>query len=354
MKKILLGTSAIAMVAAATGAFAADPISLGIVGDTKFGLLLSNAEGLRSSNFVQSAAIDFKGSTTLDNGIAVSVKLDDDFKGADIKFSGGFGTLALGDTDSASAISDVNAPSVAIGGGVDAPSFQAGENTQTVDNIGGTGPKVVYSNTVSGLTVALSYLTGGDGNAQETAKILPHGTSGAVADAYSFGAKYKGDFGGSSVTIGGGYEIADKATLATGDAITGQTLMHFGASVGVDAVTLGAGYSKVSGEFSESTAKDDVELVDSSVNWNVGAKYAVDALSFSIAYGHREDEESRGDDSHGNKATYSTFEGAAAYDLGGGVTVSAAIASVDNKVKLTDTSIDTKNWYTTFATKVKF
>ena len=370
MKKILLGTSAIAMVAASASAFAADPISLGIVGDTKFGLLLADTDNdkQRSSNFVHSASIDFKGSTTLDNGIAVAVKVDDDFKGADISFSGGFGTLALGDTDSASQRSDVNAPSVAIGGGVDGADFKVDGLTKTVDGVGGDGPKAVYLNTVSGLTVALSYQAGGESEADgtttkaalENSALLNHGDS-EVADVYSFGAKYAGDFGGSSVTIGGGYEKADLATtpdtLAVGTGnITESTVMHFGASVGVDAVTIGAGYSKVEHDFSELTAKENIEVVDSSTNWNIGASYAVDAISFSIAYGYGEDEEGRGATGHGNEKTYSTFEGAAAYDLGGGVSVSAAIASVDVEDKLGATAdhTDKDTWYTTFMTKIAF
>ena len=380
MKKILLGTSAVAIVAASTSAFAADPVSLGIVGDTKFGLLLGDTDtaGQRSSNFVQDTSIDFKGSTTLDNGIKVSVKVDDDFSGADVKFEGGFGKLAIGDTTSASGISDVNAPSVALGGGVDGPDFSVGAGTKTLDSVGGgTGPKLVYSNTVSGLTVAISYQAGGESadNTKaglENAALLKHGDS-EVADTYSFGAKFAGDFGGSSVTIGGGFEKADLATIggtldlkeADGKTskdknlqfdFTESTVMHFGAEVTEDAVTLGAGYSKVEHDFTENTANKDIDAVDSSTNWNVGAKYAIDALSFSVAYAYREDEEGRGTAGQGNEFTYSTFEGAAAYDIGGGVSVSAAIAKVDNENKLgaaKDYS-DTDDWYTTFVTEIAF
>jgi predicted porin len=390
MKKILLGTSAIALVAASTGAFAADKMQLAIVGDTKFGLLLADTDtdGQRSSNFVQATAIDFKGETTLDNGIKVSVKVDDDFKGADVKFSGGFGTLAVGDTDSASAMSDVKAPSVAIGGGISGPDFTVGANTKYYDSVAGVAPKLVYSNTISGLTVALSYQTGGETSPDapdepeegglENATLLKHGDE-FPADIFSFGAKFEGDFGGTKVKIGGGYEKGDFATIPGTLRIldlvadpTGGTpkaanlqydfsevmVMHFGAEVTVDTVTIGAGYSKGEREFSENTAKTNIDAADSIINWNVGAKYAIDALSFSIAYAYREDEEGRGTEGQGNEANYSTFEGAAAYDIGGGVSVSAAIASVDNENKFAANSAtaatNTKHWYTTFMTKVEF
>jgi outer membrane protein OmpU len=278
MKRVLLGTTALATAGLLTGEASADTaLKLGIQGfyraavgaviggdSATFG---TGDAGRTSSGFRQEIRINFTGQTTLDNGLAVGVlaglnaedlsavgSTETPTRQSCADFKGKFGNVRFGEANSAlltdcvgdpgnvTANFGVNSPNESFsnaGGGV---TLAGGIHNATVGvaplgsigtcyGIESRGTKIAYfSPTMGGLTFAVSYEPSGS-------KRLPGGgyfygtdlQNAKAANIISIGADYNHDFGGGvTLTVGGGewaldsYTAYGGSTTAATDALPGD------------------------------------------------------------------------------------------------------------------------------------
>ena len=126
MKKILLSTAALAVLAVSAPAFAQEEsgVKLNLGGHFKgYGVWVDQDEAaatsLRSVDMLRNTEVHFSGETTLDNGLTVGAHVEalaDQGKSFDIDesyayFSGSWGRVNLGSEDSAAFLMQVSAPS---------------------------------------------------------------------------------------------------------------------------------------------------------------------------------------------------------------------------------------------------
>ena len=341
MKKVLLGTTALAAVGllASNVAIADDemmegPVTVGVGGYTTgaIGFASDSDSETRSHEISYVYEIGVSGSTTLDNGITVSVSgqlgrssgtngtpcnvveiaadgegtcgSGTDFDELHATFSGSFGALRLGRTESAAFNTTTAAPGAGIGGmfGVNYPWFStAGGSVNTYSGLGKEDAlKVVYTSpNFNGLTVGLSYAPE-DSEGNFTGRMIgaedkATGHTGLGAHT-AVGMTYSTDFmEGGSVSLGAAYETADMEAGSDDPAAT-----RFGINVGVDQLSFGGSMYDVDG---------------GATQYDVGASWTEGSIELGIQYAN--------DDGNASMAA-----GHLTYTLGPGVLVGAQIAGI--------------------------
>ena len=242
MKKILLGTSAVALAgASATSANAAEwDVDVGgffnawaVYTSEDDDLVGSGGDGF---DILTNAEIIFTPTITLDNGLQFGAKVEMEAE-ADgsaqsgavdesvLFVEGGFGRLELGAEDSAfgrmGICSPTNGPAGVCSGTLTG-TFLAGDYGAFQSSGGG------FANQLAGDAVRINYFTPRFAGFQVGASYA-RGTSrddrffedrdgdGDLRDIISFGANYRGDFGGFSLNLAGTFETAtanDTAAVA--------------------------------------------------------------------------------------------------------------------------------------------
>lgn len=236
MKKVLLGTTALAvagMVAGGAANAAEEPITAGIGGYYKAAMAFLNedndsgqfADNRNSHALGQDIEIGISGSTTLDNGITVgfvaniegntdatadSAALDERW----LFFRGSFGQFRVGSTESARQEMTNFAPNGAWNFGVNTPFFifaNPGNNTffnvRTYDDGLGTEDniKVIYfTPTFNGFRLGASYAPEDDNQQQYGGNTTDE--TGGLQNNMSIAAEFNHDFGAASIRLMGGYE----------------------------------------------------------------------------------------------------------------------------------------------------
>ena len=296
MKKILLATTAIVTMATVSGeAFAADKIALGLSGFMRHYVGIANhdetAPGASMSMGQRSnTEIHFKGSTTLDNGLSVAVKVeregDRNNGNTDQSFvtvsSDAMGAITLGGAPHAADDFAVGAPMVGpidFGDGGDWANAGtvtgAGvNNTYGVRDAGGNNLKMKYvSPSFSGVTVGISYDAAANVNGQKGGA-----ARNATDDSSSVAMMYEGEISGASVSadIGrfhsNGDNVAD--VVAGGNGNVDYTNDRIGLSVGMAGFTVGGSYNN----YNNATANWDGK------GWELGASYETGPYAVSAAY----------------------------------------------------------------------
>jgi len=318
MKKSLYLTSALVAASvlalgstSAMAAAKAKPMKLGISGFYKAFVGYSDQDansngpnvGTSGSTYARTdvktnAEVHFKGSTKMDNGIAVGVvvelEADQTKNGTQIDASyitigGGFGTVALGSAAAASLILSVNAPSTgAIGVPGDDSTFWINKPTASKisavagPNIGG-GDSMKYrwtSPKMSGFQVGGSYApdktAGGGGNTMPVT-----GGNAPVGDQTDVGINYKGKMGANAIAASVTYWTKDAGTASTNN-------FALGASTTMGAFTVGGGYKD---ERSTGDNKNGISMKtlggDSNLTaktYNVGVQWAQGKTTLSANY----------------------------------------------------------------------
>ena len=352
MKKVLLGTTAIAVagfvVGSAATANAAEPISVGINGYWKSAMAMINEDNdngnlsdARNSHALGSdVEMSLSGATTLDNGLTVgfnaqleggndaAVSSGEAFDEAWFYFSGAFGELRMGKVESARQQAGVTfGGGAASNFGVNSPFFifgNGGGNLFTRTNDDGIGNednvKLVYAlPSFNGVNLAVSYAPNDAENQQYGGNTGD--TAGALQNNLAVGANYTADFGGGSVTLRGGYEayVLERcnASAATQTCNDNPESVNLGAAVSFGSVTIAADTLTTS-QITQTTTGTDRERSDH----HVGASYNMGATTISLGWGHSEVEQT-------NLTTdeLDLYELAASYVLGPGIDVQAAIRS---------------------------
>ena len=250
MRKVLLGTTALVAASFVASAAMADemmaePISAsvgghyfvalgGVSGDDGVGEPRANKH---STLMAQDLQLVFSGSTTLDNGMTVSLRAAMDSDHGDtgnahwdersVTLGGAFGRLQLGSVESARQQTTTFAPNAAGMMGINTPYFTfAGALVRYNDGIGAEDAlKLIYfTPSMNGFSVGVSYAPEDSGGSQYGGA---SDDDGAYKNHVGVGATFSQDFAGGSVGISAGYETYD-AEVPNGMSCSSPTPMTTG------------------------------------------------------------------------------------------------------------------------------
>lgn len=266
MKKILLATSALVMVAGAASA------EVALSGSARMGLIYDGEDTLMTSR----VRVNFSMSGETDTGLSFGASVRNDQSGqgntqntdSTVFISGGFGKLTMGDVDTAAN---------ALVGHVSGVGLTGLGDWNELRYLGHEKTAALYEYSAGALTFALS-----------AGQIEDLDANAANDDAYSIAVKYAAD----AYTVALGYETA-------GD---------------VDHIALGA-----SATFGSATAKfvaSDTDIAGDATQYALSLDYAMGATTLT-AFVTDEDE-------------VNNFGIGASYDLGGGAKFVAGIVNVDD------------------------
>ena len=352
MKKVLLGTTAIAVAGIVAGsaatANAADPISVGINGYWKNAMAMINEDSeagnladARNSHAVgQDVEMSLSGSTTLDNGITVGFNAQleggadaatgdgEAFDEAWMYLSGSFGQLDVGIVESAR-----HSHGVTFGGGaasnfgVNSPFFLFGHDgglfgTRTnTDGIGTEDSMTLryHLPSFNGLNIGVSYVPNSKGAQQYGGNTTD--TASGLQNSIAVGGNYTAAFGGGSVTLRAGYEsyvlqncAASAATQTCNDK---PESVNLGGAVSFGSVTIAADTLTTS-QITQDTLGNDRDRSDH----HIGASYNMGATTVSLGWGHAEVE-----NTDLTTDELDIYELAASYVLGPGIDAQIALRS---------------------------
>ncbi len=201
----------------------AEPISIAVGGRSHWGLSVRDNEAepdhdeFAISNDVQ---LTFKGSTVLDSGVEVSVRMDvegeknpDPADAGFAEVSGSFGAIRVGNEKTAARKMHTTAPYATYFFGInDSYWGQSASSIQTDPwmttfadaGVGDSASVLYFSPVINGFQFGASY-------APEAGKEAESGTgpTNEGHDVYSIGLRYDGAFGDTGVTFTGGYAHKD-------------------------------------------------------------------------------------------------------------------------------------------------
>ncbi|MEL6476389.1 MAG: porin [Pseudomonadota bacterium] len=358
MKKVLLGTSAIALAAAYTSsANAAEwEVKIGGYMEQFVAFADSDVDTVANTDFAgvdskQDAEISFKPSITLDNGIkiGVDVQLEANSTGDTIDesflfISGSFGRIQLGSENSARYTMQYGAPDVtfinvnsgsltafipfsgtAAGVTTGADVFRGTLGSTFIENgRNNDAQRITYfTPRFAGFQLGVSYAR--DGNQDSNSQLDIQGE--ALANIVDIGANYVNSFGDFDVAVAGGYGIA------FGDANDNPQVWNAGINLGFAGVTIGGSFAEQNNE-----GNDDGRVFDAGISYETGPW----GFSFTYLNGENVDDEvgdtdidANGDGiadnlgQFGNDETAQMFLIGAKYKLAKGVDLNAFGAYVD-------------------------
>ena len=336
MKKALIGTSALIAVGLLTaqGAQAADAISLGIGGNYRvLGGFVNqddgtgeSVNGARDHGIGTDGQINFRGSTTLDNGIEVGVRIDLEAQAGTtvtdtidehyiwIENTDVWGRIEMGDRDGADNKMNVLAPfvfgSAIVGvqtimlasapgsaGGSAFASTNSAAVPIVVPGLSGDSTKITYyTPRFSGVQLGISYTPESAedrGAAFGTAIGGTDTTAGDSSEILELGANWNGKLGEASVRASATYAKGN-TEVAAGTSRNDQDEWTVAASASMMGWAFGAQYQN--GEtngtaLSTTQERDDIE-------WRAGLTYSTGPWLLGLEYASREVEVSAtGEDS---------------------------------------------------------
>ena len=339
MKRVLLGTTALVAAGAFVGAAQADemmaePISVSVGGYYHSALVVvaNDDDTDRGHGLQQNIELNVGGSTTLDNGITVSVRvrvngnnngphghaaLDDaattnvtEGEGdgllatdeTEVNLSGTFGRINYGTIEGPAQLMSIWAPGNMLGG-VKSPWFGASVGGWTTGAMDEDSTKIAYySPAFNGISFGVSYSPEDSTNAYAG---RANNDAGAYGEGIQSSIGYSVDVMGGSFAANAGYE-----TYASEDGGDDATATRFGASLSIDQISVGGAVQQRSaiGMAGEST------LSDVGVSWSQGP------LSLGYSYGAVDN------DSAGNTVINGV---GAKYNLGPGIDFSAQFNMVE-------------------------
>jgi outer membrane protein OmpU len=373
MKKILLGTTAIAAAALyAQTAQAQITVSLGgyteFFGafydddapnrtDREFELeteIVVRADGKADNGLLYGAKIELQNSTPNLNSTGVGT--DE----ASVYLSGTWGRLELGDFDGAADTLAIYAPLVGIEQ-IDGDAYDfltntpaLGTGTRAGFNLGGLpngtivktpdsgdATKVMYiTPRFAGFQAGGSYATQGSSQAQD---VVAFKTAGGYKDFWEAGVNYTGEFAGFSLAAGA------TTSGATGQdtPFVGRSLEDFwtwqaGAQVGYAGFKFGGGYYD-GGDFNQVAGAPNASS-DSSA-WHLGASYTVGPFAVGLTYAEAQGYKGSptigavsltnptGVTSSTYASDYKTYGGGVAYTLAPGLVLQGDLMYVDEKLR---------------------
>ena len=376
MKKVLLGTTAIVaagMIASAPSAIAAEKIKLSVGGymEQWIGYVSGDdgaAQDFSGFDVKSDSEIQFKGSTTLDNGISVGVNVQleansnsfDQIDESYLILKGGFGEINLGSENSAmykmhyapadfgiginsgdqtgwvSPTSDADGNSITEGG-----YFRAPYGSTFIEPVRANDSEKLtyYTPRIGGFQLGVSY-------APETAQdnIGQPNRDAADTDLVMGGVNFNRTFGGTNVRASLGY-----GTVLDEVSGSGVNASAFNAGLGFGFGGFGVGVSYAS--FQDSGTNDGTGL-------NIGANYSTGPWGVSLGYFHGERDGATTAGVLSGDAEQDTFQLSGKYALGPGVTAAGSIAHAtfksDDTGLVGDDAAEIEATYVVVGLKVSF
>ncbi len=341
MKKVLMGTSAIALASAfATAAHSAEwNVKVGGYHNQFIGFASVDQANNAGADFdgvdvKQNAEIFFLPSITLDNGLkfGANVQLESNASPDRIDESflfvkGSFGEINLGSENSAGYKMHYAAPNVAIfgynspstnafvpwsGGGAANGLFRGTIASTYLENARNNDSDRItyYTPRFAGFQVGVSYAR--DGNQDNNTQQDVSSAGGQLHDIFDIGANYVQSFGAINVAISGRYGIGQSNVAAGPDT---PTVYGFGVNLGYAGFTIGGSWAE---------SNDHNAGVDDGIAYDFGMSYATGPWTFSVTYFHGENGEAGG-----TTDKQDTFGAAVDYKLAKGVRVNLFGAYVD-------------------------
>ena len=358
MKKALMGTTALVAAAVTTGVVAADemaeegmmaePISLTIGGRSHWGVAVfdneakPNDDDMRISNDV---LLTFSGSTVLDSGIEVAIRIEVEGEKADdqgdakfAEISGSFGAIRIGNDDPAAKKMATTAPYATYFYGINDNYWANSGNSVGSDpwmttyadaGAGASAGFTYFSPVINGFQFGLSYAPEAGAEAESATADTSEG-----GDVYSVGARYDGAFGDAGVTIAAGYANKDvpeeKRTIAgsyvqedgtvgadkTDDVVRKAVMPSPGRTVKEWAGGVVVSMSGVSVGGSMSVLDDDMGN-DDLTQYDLGVMYGEGPWSVSANIGNQDDPDNMIDNDYARLLTN--------FNLGPGINLAGAI-----------------------------
>ena len=310
MKKILLGTTALAATLVSGAALAESPIELKLGGYFQaYGIYQDNDQtDLRSTYITQRGRIYVEGSTTLDNGITVGVFTAirageaGDLSGSNGIidkaygfFEGSFGRIEVGAGDGAASQMGYTSPDPAPASGVNSANFLAnppasniagalGSTPTTYQNWDAQNTKISYfTPRMSGFQFGVSYTPNdcqtGPSSGSDNCPGLGNASvdnAGLQSEVYAFGTNYTNTFGSVTTEVSATYMTAtldDDAGVAPAGEKDRESY-SFGANLGYQDWTVGGSY-----------LHDNKGLIANETDaWDLGVKYTMGAFSVGVQH----------------------------------------------------------------------
>ncbi|MFM7445016.1 MAG: porin [Tabrizicola sp.] len=303
MKKVLLATSAFALMAGAASA------EIALSGSARMGLVYSDTAAGSSTQFSSRVRIVFTASGETDTGLSFGASMRADQLGqgntsngdSTVYISGAFGKLTMG---------DVSGAADALVGQTSGVGYGPNDGLHEIDFIGTTKTAAYYEYSTGGFTFGL-------GAGQRAA------AGATAAEELSVAVKYSA--GNYSVALG--WETTDGNTAAPAT-YTGPVA---GVTYAEDLISASA-----SATFGAATVK--AKIADSDINgkdttWSLSLDYVTGATTITGFYTDFGNTKVAGND------TQHVGLGVA-YDLGGGATLAAGIVQQNNNVATDNTFAD--------------
>lgn len=319
MKKVLLGTSAIALAGAFTSQASAAEWEVRVGGymeqyvayadvDAKGGTgVFTGDEEFDGVDSKQDNEIHFLPKITLDNGIEIGadVQLEGTTQGdqideAFLRIKGSFGEVNLGSENSAGYKMTYAAPDVTFvnvnsgsltafvpfsGSGVGADFFRGTLGTSFVE-VGRNNDAqriTYYTPRFAGFQAGVSYAR--DGNQDSNGQLdtdSPFVSSGnalaGINDIVDIGANYVNSFGGFDVAISGRYGFSDRSDSAAGTSRGNPEVWAAGANLGFGGFTIGGSYADADADHDQQEGE----------YWDAGVSYVTGPWAFSFTYARGE------------------------------------------------------------------
>ena len=365
MKKILMGTTAIIALATFTSeAAAAEKISLGLGGFQRaYAAKVTRQEASPKAHMKMGAwtntEVHVKGSTTLDNGVTVSTRIEFEADGSAnshkhrIDTAGGatatnsaasgsrgtdessltissdaMGAVTVGATSGAGDKMAIGAPAIGPNG-----LFSGGGGVEGLDgadfawSANGTGVsddmsvKAVYmSPDFNGVTVGLSFTPGEGFGGESNGKAVRNDQS---EDGFQAAVAYSGEMSGAAVDVALVHEFNNKSNV---------TSNGIGVNVGMNGITVGGSYWDQNDNQTNGTALDGSA-------YDLGVAYESGAMSVAVSYGHAT---SKGGNTVGVDNKDTMWSIGAGYDLGAGVGLVAQYYSAKADSDATTAAVTSK------------
>ena len=338
MKKLLLGTTALVAAGAFAGAVVgtaqademmAEPISVSVGGyyNSALVVVVSDDDTDRGHGLQQNIELEAAGSTTLDNGITVGVRirvngndgshthsgeLDGDVGAAngglntdetEVNLSGGFGRINYGTIEGAAQNGTIWSPGGSAIGGVKSPWFGSGIAGWTTGAMDEDSTKIsYYSPAFNGISFGVSY---SPEDSTDSYAGRSNNDDGDYGEGIQSALNYSVDVMGGSFAANVGYE-----TYTSEDGGEDATATRFGASLSIDQISFGGALQTRS-----DLGDGDEALSDVGIGWSQGP------LSLAVAYGSHEK------NAAANKVITSVGAG---YNLGPGIDFAAKFNMVED------------------------
>jgi hypothetical protein len=276
MRKLLLGTTALAAAATLSANVAVADISISGYYEWRYQSTSTDITAEDGTTFANDSEIKFSFTNKTDSGLTIGMvtELESDdgdtaINESSLSIAGGFGKIVLGGNDGVGdnyGVASTDLPGEEIYAGKGKTANDIAIVNADISNMSGDANKISYHlPAMGGLTAGVSFMNSG---------------AAGSADSTEFGAKYSMDAGGAAVTIG----VATASTEASSQDTDSQVMGIKVSSGNITAAVSQATYEKaataaVAGTASTTTAARvaPVDAVDKADEESIGA-----AVSFKV------------------------------------------------------------------------